>query len=141
LYWGGLGSSGCFWDGVRGRCVSRCLRMDSLTTEAMTALFAVQFSLEVGFFYVVFEGDAKTVIKEIDSQPPHLSRIGHFIESIAIVRQRCRNFSFVYVHRSNNGATHVLACEAAFSNVNETWLEDTPWSIAHIVTKESIIRS
>jgi hypothetical protein len=123
------------------RCVSRCLLTDPLTAEAMAALFAVQFSIEVGFFDVVFEGDAQTVIKEIDSQPPHLSRIGHFIESIASVRQQCRNSNFVYVHRSINGAAHVLACEAAFSNVNETWLEDTPRSIAHIVTKESIIRS
>jgi ribonuclease HI len=113
------------------RCVSRYLRTDPLTAEAMAALFAVQFSLKVGFFDVTFEGDAQTVIKEIDSQPPHLSRIGHFIESIAFVRQQCRNFSFVYVHRSNNGVAYFLACEAAFSNVNETWLEDTPRSIAH----------
>jgi hypothetical protein len=107
----------------------------------MAALFAVQFSFKVGFFDVAFEGDAQTVIKEIDSQPLHLSRIEHFIENIAFVRQQCINSSFVYVHRSNNGAAHVLAYEAAFSNVNETWLEDTPRSIAHIVTKESIFRS
>jgi hypothetical protein len=37
-----------------------------LQIEAMTALYAVQFSLEVGFFDVVFEGDAQAVIKEID---------------------------------------------------------------------------
>jgi len=136
----GLVARDAFGMVLGARCVSRCLRTDPLTAEAMAALFAVQFCIEVGFFDVVFEGDAQTVIKEIDSQPPHLSRIGHFIESIASVRQQCRNSNFVYVHRSINGAAHVLACEAAFSNVNETWLEDTLRSIAHIVTKESILR-
>jgi hypothetical protein len=88
----------------------------------MAALYARQFSLEVGFFDVIFEDDPQAVSKEIDSQLPHLSRIGHFIESIALVRLQCRKSSFVYVHRSKNGAIYVLACEAAFGNVNETWL-------------------
>lgn len=100
----GLVARDAFGMMLGARCVSRCLCMDPLTAEAMAALFAVQFCIEVGFFDVVFEGDAHTVIKEINSQPPHLSRIRHFIESIASVRQQCRNFSFVYVHRSINGA-------------------------------------
>ncbi len=107
----------------------------------MTALYAVQLSLEVGFFDVVFEGDAQAVIKEIDWQPPHLSRIGHFIKSITLERKQCRKSSFVYAHISKNGAAHVLACEAAFGNVNETLLKDIPRSIAHIITRELIPRS
>jgi len=83
----GLVARDAFGTVLGPRCVSGYLRTDPLTAEAMAALSAVQFSLEVGFFDVVFEGDEQTVIKEINSQPPHISRIGHFIESIAFVRQ------------------------------------------------------
>jgi len=92
--------------------------VDPHIAEPMTALFAVQFRLEVGFFDVVFEGDAHAVIKEIDSQPPHLSRVGHFIESIV----KGNGAEIPDLILSIEGAAHVLACEAAFGNVNETWL-------------------
>jgi hypothetical protein len=72
--------------------------VDPQTAEAMTVLYAVQFNMEVSFFDVVFQGDAQAVIKETDSQPLHLSRIGHFIESITLERQQCRKSNFVYVH-------------------------------------------
>jgi ribonuclease HI len=123
------------------RCLTRSLWVDPQTAEAMTVLYAVQFNMEVSFFDVVFQGDAQAVIKETDSQPLHLSRIGHFIESITLERQQCRKSNFVYVHWSKNGAAHILACEATFGNVNETWLEDIPRNIAHIVTRELIPRS
>jgi hypothetical protein len=35
----------------------------------MGALYAVQFCKEIGFFYVLFEGDANTVVKEINLAP------------------------------------------------------------------------
>jgi hypothetical protein len=34
------------------------------------ALYAVQFCKDVGFFYVLFEGNANTVVKKINSAPP-----------------------------------------------------------------------
>jgi hypothetical protein len=48
----------------------------------MTALLAVQFSKEVGFMDVLFEGDAAQVVKEIQSEHPSFSRVGHLLDCI-----------------------------------------------------------
>jgi hypothetical protein len=90
----GLVARDAFGMVLGGRCVSRCLRTDPLTAEAMGALFAVQFCIEVGFFDVVFEGDAQSVIKEIDSQPPHLSRIGAFYRKYCFCKATVQKFQF-----------------------------------------------
>jgi hypothetical protein len=116
----GLIARDCYGFVLGARCLSKNLRVEPQIAKAMAALYAMQFSKEVGFFYVLFEGDAQAVIKEIKSQRPYLSRIVHFIESIILERQQCRKSSFVFAHRSKNGAAHVLACETAFDNVNET---------------------
>jgi hypothetical protein len=50
-------------------------------------------------------------------------------------------FQVFNVSRNFNSTAHTLSREAAFNNVNNTWLEDTPHSIAHIVTRELVPRS
>jgi hypothetical protein len=42
--------------------------VDSSLAEVMGELYAVQFCKKVGFFFF-FEGDANTVVKEINSSP------------------------------------------------------------------------
>jgi hypothetical protein len=65
----------------------------------MAASCAVSFNKEAsGFFYVIFEGEALRVIKEANSEPPHFSRSGHFIECIQQELMAFRSSSFV--HRS-----------------------------------------
>lgn len=79
----------------------------------MAALWAMQFSKE-GVFEVIFEGDAAQVVSELHSDPPYLSEIGHFIESIIQELQGLRSARFVHVHRESNIiAAHVFANEAA----------------------------
>jgi hypothetical protein len=48
----------------------------------LAATYAVTFSKEVGFFEVIFEGDALNVIKVVNSNPPFLSSVGHLVEGI-----------------------------------------------------------
>lgn len=84
------------------------------------ALYVVQFCLELGFFEVIFEGDAQEAISERSQlESPYISRIGHFIESITQEVRRCRLSLFVFAHRSKNSAAHALATEATFNNVND----------------------
>jgi hypothetical protein len=46
----------------------------------MAALEAVAFSMEAGFFDVVFEVDALQIVQDVNSSSPNLSRMGHFVE-------------------------------------------------------------
>lgn len=64
------------------RCLTQKIITDPHTAEAMATSWAVSFSKDVGFFNVVFEGDALRVIREANSEPPLFSRSGHFIEGV-----------------------------------------------------------
>jgi ribonuclease HI len=52
------------------KCIAMEMVADSSLAEVMGALYAVQFCKEVDFFDVLFEGDANTVVKEINLAPP-----------------------------------------------------------------------
>jgi hypothetical protein len=135
----GLIARDCCGDVLGARCISKILRVDPKLAEAMAALYAVQFCLQLGFFEVIFEGGAQEAgSEEVNSNPPYLFRIGHFIESIILKVRQCKSSLSVFAHRSKNSAAHILAREATFNNVNDTLLEDIPRSIAHIVTRESV---
>jgi hypothetical protein len=84
----------------------------------MGALYAVQFCKEIGFFYVLFEGDANTVVKEINLAPHFfLSKFGHFIETIHDEMQSFKLAKFSFTPRECNMAAHTLANEATRNKV------------------------
>jgi ribonuclease HI len=64
------------------KCMFCPLAVDPTMAEAMATTHAVIFSKEVGFFDVIFEGDALQVVQEIQSTSPHACNFGHFVESI-----------------------------------------------------------
>lgn len=88
------------------------------------------------FCDVILKGDALQIVRKANSDPPHLSRIGHFIESIQQELQGFSTSSIVFVSRECNSAAHVLANEAVANNVDSVWLEDVLRSISDIVIKE-----
>jgi len=92
----------------------------------MAGLGAVQFRKEVGLFDAIFEGDAAQVVSEINSDPPYLSRFGHFIKSIHMKKQWFRYFSFVFAPRGSNSAAHTLAKKAACNTIDFCCPEDIP---------------
>jgi hypothetical protein len=64
------------------KCVFCLINADPTVAESLAAIYAMIFCKEVGFFDVIFEGDALQVVKEIQSTPPYTSRFGHFVGSI-----------------------------------------------------------
>jgi hypothetical protein len=101
------------------------------------ALYAVQFCKDVGFFYVLFEGNANTVVKKINSAPPFfLSKIGQLIENILDELQSFRLAKFSFIPKKCNMATLTLAKEATRNKVEHIWLEDFPLNILSIVASE-----
>lgn len=119
--------------------LSKSMVIDAHTAELMAASHAVTFSLEVGFFDVIFEGDALNVIREVNSSPPYLFRSGHFIEGIKQEVLHLRSRSFVHVPRALNEAAHTLAKSKASYFYDDVWLEDILSCIFDIVTKDQRI--
>jgi hypothetical protein len=90
----------------------------------------------MGFWDVIFEGDALQVVKELKIVSPCFSKIGHFIESIQLVLQNFCSASFQAVPRACNMAAHNLAKMASSNNVHLCWLEDIPSSVSNIIFTE-----
>jgi ribonuclease HI len=98
--------------------VTKDLLTDSATAEAMAALSAMYFCREVGFFEVILEGDAIQVLQAINSDPPFLSKFGHFIESIHHEKRNFKSVDFSFIPREGNAVAHALAAEASKQKVN-----------------------
>jgi ribonuclease HI len=121
------------------KCITIRARTDPKTTEFMAALQAIQFSKEVGFWDVIFEGDAAQVVKEITTHSSRFSKAGHFIESIYLENQFFRFAKFQAIPCTCNMAAHTLAKEASSNFVYLCWLEDTPMSVSSIIFRKHIL--
>jgi hypothetical protein len=92
-----------------------------------------KFSKEVGFWDVIFEGDAAQVVKEIKSNSSRFSKVDHFIESIYLEKQSFRSTKFQAIPHSCNMAADTLTKEASSKFVDLCWLDDTPMCVSSIV--------
>jgi hypothetical protein len=63
------------------KCSYKLQLLEPDVAEILAAPEAVVFCKEVGFLVVILEGDALKIVKEINSDPPFLSRTGHFVEA------------------------------------------------------------
>jgi hypothetical protein len=97
------------------------------------------FSKDVGFFDVIFEGNALQVVREINSDPLYASCIGHIVESIKHELVFFRFSCVVYAHRETNCAAHNLAKEVISCRQIVVSLEDIPSSILSIVLREQVV--
>jgi ribonuclease HI len=120
------------------KSVTKELVAEPSIAEAIGALCAMHFCQEAGFFDVWFEGDAASMVKKINSSPPFLSKIGHFIESIHAELVNFRAAKFSFIPRECNEAAHNLAKEAKRNKIEQYWLEECPLSILNIVTREQL---
>lgn len=94
------------------------------------------FAKRLVFFDFLFEGDANTVVNEINSAPPFLSKIGQFIENIHDELQSFRLGKFSFTSSECKMTAHTLANEATRNKFEQIWLEDFPLNILSIVTRE-----
>jgi len=76
------------------------------------------------------------VVKKINTEPPYLSRIGHFLENTHLDNGYFRSVRFISIPRNCNSAAHYLAKEASNNIVDLCWSEETPMSVSNIVLRE-----
>jgi len=74
------------------KCSYKMQSLEPDIDEIVAASEAVIFCKDVGFRDVIMEGDALNVVKEINSAPPYLSRLGHFYSCVQ-GSQFCNTYS------------------------------------------------
>jgi ribonuclease HI len=127
--------NGHFWVacGIKQRIV-----VDPTMAEALAALHAVIFAKELGFSSVIFEGDALTVVKAINSKGACESSYGHFVEDVKRYMSELARSSFIHVVRGANSAAHSLAKEACTHVTDNYWWHSIPSCIGGIIREEEI---
>jgi len=95
---------------LAARSTTFFLGIDPTMAEAWTALKAILFCKELGFFfYICFEGDSRQVVKECSTDLANMSRYDHILDGIKSGLQSFRSANIVHVKHEANSATHGLA--------------------------------
>ena len=112
---------------------------DPNIAEALAALHAVNFAKEMGFTQVLFEGDALTIVKAINSTTSCDSMYGHFVEDVKRHKSDLLLASFRHVVRGANSATYTLAKEACTHVTDLHRWHSIPPCIGGIIGKEEFV--
>jgi hypothetical protein len=105
--------------------------LDAIDAEALVALRAIEFAVEVCPFNMLFEGDCLQVIKALQSDDYDSSRVGH-LYAIARSKLSLLNCSSVaHVYRDGNYVAHCLAQFARYVAGSQVWLESVPPFLQH----------
>jgi hypothetical protein len=97
---------------VGAKCCACKVQAGLLLAEAMVALLAIDFCMEMGFSKIVSECDSLQVIKD-PSSLFFFFRIGHYVETIRQKASEFSSWSWIHCRREANDVAHVLAKEAS----------------------------
>jgi ribonuclease HI len=100
--------------------------MDPTAAEAMAALMAVTFCVEMGIEQVVLEGDAKNVITAVNSDEPDESGRGQLTADICYSLRSIQVWVMRHTCREANKVAHAIANWAMSNTMNKVWLYDPP---------------
>ncbi|KAF5458866.1 hypothetical protein F2P56_022864 [Juglans regia] len=90
----------------------RPLFPDPLLAEAMGAMEATCFGLQLGITRIILEGDSKIVISAINIRKEEVSATGMLIEDFKNQLNSYEEWSILHVRREGNQAAHKLARDA-----------------------------
>ena len=90
----------------------------------------MEFSKEVGFSWVIIEGDCLNVMRAISISTENSSLLGHIYEDIKFNLRGMQVLSINWVKRGGNMVAHALAKHARNLIDDLYWIEDTPPPVA-----------
>jgi hypothetical protein len=112
---------------------------EPVCTEAMAALFALEFCCDLGYVNVVSEGDSLQIIKAVCDSDYPLHKIGHFLEAI---KQKAGGFSvcnWSHCARDANEVAHLLARRASSYGLCNVWTETLPLFISSACFRDFLV--
>jgi ribonuclease HI len=111
---------------LAARSLTKVIRVDPAMAEALAALYAIVFGLEMGYNRVICEGDAQKIIQDVNEEGPCTSRYGNVIEGIKSEMRKFEYVCFSHVVREANSAAHQLAKMATAHVIDQSWLAPVP---------------
>ncbi|KAK9030169.1 hypothetical protein V6N11_031600 [Hibiscus sabdariffa] len=118
------------------RSKMNCHIASSFAAEAHAAINGLQLALDLGFRYVILEGDSLSVIKKLKSEKEDFSEISALIWD---AKQLSRAFSlcqFRFTPRDSNKVAHAMAQEWTSSSSEGIWIDGAPESITTLAAAD-----
>ena len=96
--------------------------------EVIVCSRVVSFAKELSLFDVIFEGDSRWVVQDINNKGVNLTLYGHVIKEIHYVCSILHRTSFQHVTRGGGGnkLAYALARQAISSTDIDVWVEELP---------------
>lgn len=80
-----------------------------VSDEAVAFFYAGDFALISGYFNVIFEGDAQSIINLINKKSNSLVAYGHIIDDCKRLSSFVKLYSWSFIRRRGNSIAHCLA--------------------------------
>lgn len=103
--------------------LTKNMLVESVVEEALAAFYAVEFSKKMGFYDMIFEGNALQVVNAVKAESKNLSKFGHIVDGIKIGLRQLRSWKIIHVKRDMNSAAHIPAREAIMSIIDKVGLK------------------
>ena len=104
--------------------------------EMLAARKVATFARELRFSQVCFEGDAKLVVKCLQSGSVSNVLAGHLAKDFMSIRGYFQSSSIIHVRWQGNYVAYALARDARFSFPLRVWMEEVPPNIFSFVVKD-----
>ena len=101
--------------------------------EALAAVRAISFTLELHLPSVIVEGDSELIISALQSEEESFTSFGHLI---SLIKQSLGIFScisFSHTRRTGNSLAHNLTQYTRHIDALTVWMEDVPPQLHHVL--------
>ena len=112
------------------------LPSSSYEVEALAAVRAISFALELHLPSVIVEGDSELIILALRSEEESFTSFDHLIFSIKQSLGIFSCISFSHTHRTGNSLAHNLAQYARHIDTLMVCMEDVPPHLHHVLVTD-----
>ncbi|KAE8661988.1 hypothetical protein F3Y22_tig00113721pilonHSYRG00048 [Hibiscus syriacus] len=104
--------------------------------EAIAFPHGLQFAQDMGFSCFIIEGDARTIVRRVQSTESNLSDIRSLVIYIKEKNEEFRECHFHFIPRHANQVAHALASKGLRESTDLFWVKDAPPSILSLAAAD-----
>ena len=123
------------WEGEVLGIYPACVEMvaDTFVIEALSAWRAMEWASDMGFWWIVLEGDSLAVISKLRHNGFDWSPIGTYVEAAKRLSPSFQRLQILHVKCDGNAVAHRVAKEAFYLELQVCWVEEFPFWLHYLV--------
>ncbi|XP_012458080.1 uncharacterized protein LOC105778872 [Gossypium raimondii] len=111
---------------------------NTATVKAIVAVKAIETTIGMGFSYVIFEGDARVIMKGLISKEEDFSEIVPILDKAKSLLQQFDKFHINHTRQEGNKAAHELTKFSSTLDNDLYWIEDYAACIHQAILDDAV---